>query len=170
MYSFRVYIAVFVSVFLGTGCIAGSQGHFPKPLGAVTDCVQLLSEAQQQTLQYVIDSFEQVTTHEIVIVIVDSITPYKHIADYAKDLGNEWGVGKKHLNTGLVIVLCRGCREVRVAAGLGIEGVLTDSMMQVVVSEHMIPEFKADRYYEGLRTALYSIMALWPESKEYLPD
>ena len=95
--------------------------------------------------------YADATTRQIVVVTVDSISPYSDIQKYASDLGSYWGVGHKDLDNGLVIVLSKPLRKVAIAIGYQrTEKILTDSICKQIIDSIMIPNFKNDDYYEGI--------------------
>ena len=71
------------------------------------------------------------------------------IEDYAKALFNAWGIGDASRNDGILILVARMDREVRIALGAGYP-VIWDNAAQRVIDRFMLPEFREDRYDKGI--------------------
>lgn len=83
------------------------------------------------------------------------------IDDYAKALFNQWGIGNPALNDGILILVARDDREVRIALGAGYD-VIWDNAAQRVIDRFMLPAFREDRYTAGIEggiTATYDLIA-----------
>lgn len=87
----------------------------------VPDNSNLFSTTQKDALSQRLTEYEVQTTNQVVIITVDSITPYTNIQKYASDLANAWGVGQKGNDNGLAIVVSDKLREVSIAIGSGTE-------------------------------------------------
>ena len=135
--------------------------NFPKPVGIINDYGQIFTEMQRTELSKLLYDYDIETTRQIVIVTVDSITPYDDIQKYATDLGNTWGVGAAEENNGLTIVICNPCRQIGIATGLGTELTLTDEICSEVIQNIIIPEFKNGKYYEGITKGVTELIEKW---------
>jgi len=102
---------------------------------AVADYASLLSENEKDSLANKIIDFEEKTANQIVVVTVDSIFPFVSISQYATDLDNYWGVGRKGLDNGLLIVIAKFDRKISIAIGYGTEKILTDSICKFIIGK-----------------------------------
>ncbi|HSZ73044.1 MAG TPA: TPM domain-containing protein [Cytophagaceae bacterium] len=133
----------------------------PPVLGFVSDFSNFLTNNEEKKLTKLITRYENKTTNEIAVVTLDSIYPYNNIKDFALDLGNHWGVGKKLKNNGLMIVICRNPMEIRVSTGVGTEQILTDQVCKEVLDQYIIPEFHQGHYYKGLKKGIKAFIRKW---------
>jgi uncharacterized protein len=135
----------------------------PNPPRLLNDYVGLLNDNDKNTLEKKLVDFEKETSTQIVIVIVDELGAYDK-AQFTYELGEKWGVGQKGFNNGVVIMLkphgMQGQRHTFIASGYGLEPVLTDAVCKRIVEMEMIPEFRENRFYEGLNKAVDVIMGL----------
>ncbi|MCB9245017.1 MAG: TPM domain-containing protein [Flavobacteriales bacterium] len=136
---------------------------FPEAVGYVNDFSGLLSDSLEAELAHALIEYEAGTSREIAIVLVDDLGPYTDIVKYGTDLANNWGIGKKELNNGVLIVLCFPLRKVGISVGLGAEKVLTNSVCQAIIDELMMPKFRQQEYFFGLRAGINTIMGVWDE-------
>ena len=127
----------------------------------VYDASKIFDDDQKKELTLKLIDYEVATTNEIVVVTLDSITPYTDIQHYASDLANYWGVGKQGKDNGLIILFSKPLRRVAIATGFGTEHILTDSICSQVINIAMIPYFKEDQYYEGISNGIDSLIDKW---------
>jgi uncharacterized protein len=93
---------------------------------------------------------EAETSNEIVLVTTDTYFPDTSILFYSVNFGRSYGVGKKDLNNGIVIVYSDAQRQVRINTGFGLENILKDEMAKKILDSIMVPHFKAGDLYLGL--------------------
>lgn len=130
----------------------------PNPPRLVNDFVgNLLSAQQISQLEQKLVNYNDTTSTQIVIVIVDSVEPYD-MNTYAFELGRKWGVGQEGKNNGIVLLWAPGDRKVYIATGYGMEGALPDAYAKRIVDQVIIPKFKEIKYYEGLDAGVDTIM------------
>jgi len=135
--------------------------RFPKPIGYVNDFENIFTSEQRIKLDKKIAAYELETTNEIAIVTIDSIKPYESIKDFATDLSNEWGIGKQGKNNGLLLLVSKSMREIRISTGLGTEKILTDEICKEVIDLIIIPEFKNGDFYSGINKGITELINKW---------
>ncbi len=128
----------------------------PNPPRLVNDFANQLNANEKQELERKLVSYNDSTSTQITIVIVNSVKPYP-MADYAFQLGREWGVGQKEKNNGVVVLWASDDREVFIATGYGMEGVLPDALAKRIVEQVILPEFRNGQFYKGLDRAADTI-------------
>lgn len=136
----------------------GEKVIFPQYTGFVNDFEDILTAQEEQELTAIIEKHKAKTTDQIAIVTLTSIDPYQNIDDYSLALARHWGVGQKDKNNGMLIALGKGLRAIRIQNGRGLESRLSDAATKKIVDELMIPEFKNDQYYLGLKKGLEALV------------
>lgn len=118
--------------------------------GWVNDYDNLFTLKEIAQLDKKIADFEKSTTIEIAIVAFPAqwVNPLK-FDEFVTYIGNQWGVGKKETNNGLVIGICKEFKKMRISTGLGIEKILPDADVKNIIDQHFIPSFKTEDYYTG---------------------
>jgi len=124
---------------------------FPEPVGYVNDFENILTDKEERQLTKIIREHEIETTDQIAIVTLTSLEPYDNIYDYSLDLANYWRVGQEEKNNGILIALGKSLGKIRIQNAYGIGKRLTDTETEKIINEVMIPEFKNDNFYEGLK-------------------
>ncbi|MBL7779200.1 MAG: TPM domain-containing protein [Chitinophagales bacterium] len=131
----------------------------PAPVGWVTDFEQLFTAAEADTLNRLLAAFEKQTGNEMAVVTLDTFCVTKDLfAALSLHLANEWGVGKKGKDNGVLIALSRGHRQVRVNVGDGLLPLLPDAQTKQLIDEVMIPYFKNGQYYEGTLAGVRAVL------------
>lgn len=130
----------------------------PNPPRLVNDFAHLLMPAQVDALENKLVAYNDSTSTQVVIAVVETVGDYDMV-EYALKLGREWGVGGKEFNNGVVILIAKGDRKAFIATGYGMEGPLPDATCKQIVDLDIIPAFKEQRYYEGLDKATDHIIA-----------
>lgn len=159
---FFVFIIIF-SCKTEKNTVSDSYKGLPKNTNqeVVRDLSHTFNTSESKILVNKILSYEKTSTNEIAILTIDSISPYTDIQKFGTDIANLWGVGKKDINNGLLIVLCNPCRKASINTGNGTQKIITDSISKTIIDNTMIPSFKKNEYFKGINNALDSIIKKW---------
>lgn len=128
---------------------AASQFHFPALTGRVVDEADLLSPADEQAITAQSAAIERDKHAQYVVVTVPSLEE-RPIEDYTTRLGNVWGIGRKGANDGVILLLARNERKVRIAVGRGLENRMTDAFAAKVIRDQLVPAFKEGHFGSGI--------------------
>ena len=109
----------------------------------------ILSYAAVEQINAALQSLETDTKAEINVVMLNSIGN-EDIFDFGVRLFNKWGIGKKDLDNGLLILFVLDQRTVRFEVGYGLEGILPDGICKRIQTQAMVPEFKNGDYDAGI--------------------
>jgi uncharacterized protein len=131
-----------------------------KPDSWVNDNENILNDSSIAQLTKLITNWRDRTAVEIGVVTTATYAPYDSITAYSIALGNQWGIGQKEINNGILIVVSATQRQVRISTGLGMEQLLSDDMCQQIVNEKMLPSFKLGNYSEGIISGVKEIIRL----------
>ena len=129
-----------------------------RPIGWVNDFEFILTPQEEQKLDSILTRFENETSVELAVITIDTSWVAKSSFDsLVLVFHNSWGVGKKDKNNGIVIGISKGYRKIRITNGYGIEPILSDNETKKIMDELILPEFKKDLFYEGLRKGILKI-------------
>ena len=146
------------AAFIESEQLFNGTATFPEAEGWVNDFESVLREDQETELENMITAFEASTSYEIALVLVENFGQFQDVAEYTAQLGNEWGVGKAESNNGVVFLISVKKRVVRIATGSGLQDRLPDQVCQEIISQQIIPQFKNQDYFGGIKLGLKSIM------------
>ena len=151
-------IILFCFVFI-SACAQKSKSNFPAPTGYVSDFENVFTAQERKILDSMLTAYEKETTVEIgVVTLHDKYSGIGNFDSLVTAIHNEWGVGKKEKNNGVLLAICMPLRKMRISTGRGIEKVLTDEEAKKIIEENMVPEFRNAKYFEGTRKGLVAIM------------
>ncbi len=130
-----------------------------KPQGFVSDFANIIDASTRQSLENKLLDLNNTKTAEIAVVTVPDLGD-ESIETYAVKLFEEWGIGKKGVDNGLLLLVAPKEREVKIEVGYGMESVVTDLLANQVIQKVIIPEFKADNYSRGIQGGVDSLVAI----------
>lgn len=137
---------------------AGGVLPVPPLSGHVIDQSQTLNAAQTQALERKLSTFEQAHGTQMVILLVASTQP-EDIAAFAQRVGDKWKIGRRDVGDGLLIVVARQDRRIRIEVAKALEGAVPDLAASRIIEQAIKPAFKADDYAGGLNLGVDQLMA-----------
>lgn len=126
--------------------------------GHVIDISQTLSAAQAQALDQKLSAFERAHGTQLVILLVPSTQP-EDIAAFAQRVGDTWKIGRRDVGDGLLIVVARQDRRIRIEVAKALEGAVPDLAASRIIEQAIKPAFKAGDYAGGLNQGADQLMA-----------
>ena len=146
------------TLFLASHAVAALQS-IPPLESAVTDLTHTLSAQEQQALATKLSTFSTEKGSQIAVLIVPTTQP-EDIAQYSIRVAETWKIGRDKQDDGVIIVVAKDDRKMRVEVGYGLEGAIPDLTAKRIVTEVMAPHFKRGDFYGGLDAATNTIMRL----------
>jgi len=126
--------------------------------GWVSDGAAILTPEQTQRLERRLAELHADLDVEVLVVTVREVdlpTP----KDFATALFDDWRIGDREANNGLLVLVVTGERRMEMETGYGLEGVLPDGWLGTMQSEQMVPAFRTGDYGVGLEAGLGAIDA-----------
>ncbi len=133
--------------------------NLPQNQGYVTDLSDIFSDNEKQQLISQIQKIEKDTTAEIAVITVQT-TNGEDIAQFATDVGQTWGIGKKDKDNGLVIAIATEDKKWFIASGYGLEGTIPDAIAKRIGEKYFPTNFRAGKYFNGVSQTLLDIEKL----------
>lgn len=128
----------------------------PSPIGFVNDFAGVLTADQKTTLEASLQEYEKQTQNEITVVFVKSLDG-EDIEGFTVRLFEEWKIGKKGQDNGILFFASVEDRQMRIEVGYGLEPLLTDGSAGVIIRDFITPEFKKGDYYAGAAAGVAEI-------------
>lgn len=138
---------------------AVEQVPVPRLTQRVTDLTQTLTADQLHTLETRLTSLEQAKGSQLAILLVPSTQP-ETIEQYAIRVVTAWKLGRQGVDDGVLLILAKADRTVRIEVGRGLEGVIPDAIANRIVEDEIIPFLKRGDFFSGIRTGEERIAAL----------
>jgi uncharacterized protein len=133
--------------------------EMPNPPKLVNDYASVLSDTQRNSLEQKLVAFDDSTSTQIAIAIINSTKGYP-ISSYAVELGENWGVGRDGKDNGVMILVAIEDRDIFIATGYGLEGALPDALVKRIIENDIKPAFREGSYFEGLDRASTNMLLL----------
>jgi len=130
--------------------------------GYVNDFAGLLDVSSKAAIESLAFELEQKTTAQLAVVTVDTTQPAP-IEDYAVRLFEQWGIGQRGVDNGVLLLVAVSDRKVRIETGYGLEGALPDAVCGKIIQQYIIPQFKAGKFNEGIKIGAAAILQLVAE-------
>lgn len=145
--------------FIGLLLISWSCWVFAAPIdvppysGSVLDQTGTLSAQQQQQLTERLDSFKRNKGAQLAVFIV-ATTGEETIEQYSMRVVENWKLGREGVNDGLLFLIAKEDRALRIEVGYGLEGVISDAIASRIIQEWMVPAFKEGDYFKGINAGV----------------
>jgi len=139
---------------------ASAQGVLPVPplSGRVVDQTATLSPEQSAALDAKLAAFEAQAGPQIVLLLVPRTAP-EDIAAYAQRVADQWKIGRREVGDGLLVVVAKDERTVRIEVAKALEGAVPDLAARQVIDRALVPAFRAGDYAGGLNQGIDLLMA-----------
>lgn len=148
---------------LAFGAIAATSGSTLVPVpeleARVTDLTQTLSADQRTQLEARLAAFEQTKGSQIAVLIVPSTQP-EVIEQYSIRVVESWKLGRAKQDDGVLILVAKDDRKMRIEVGYGLEGAIPDLIAKRIITEIMAPHFQQGDFYGGIVQAAEQLMRL----------
>ncbi len=123
----------------------------------VTDQAALLSVEEQQQLSQELSQYQAATTNQIVIVTVPSLED-RELVEFSESLFQLNKPGVKGKDNGIILLVAKTERQVRLEVGYGLEDVVPDGRAGTIIRDEISPRFKSGDYYGGLLAGANTLM------------
>jgi uncharacterized protein len=128
-----------------------------RPAGRITDQTGTLSPNEILMLENKIADFEQETTNQIAVLIIPSLDG-DNLEDYSIRLAEKWKMGQAGKNNGVIFLIVKNDRKIRLEVGYGLEGALPDALAGSIIRSDIAPPFRTGQFYRGIDAGLTAMM------------
>ena len=145
----------------GLAATAWAQGLLPVPTltARVIDQTQTLGESERADLEAKLAAFEQRKGSQIVVLMVATTQP-EDIASFANRVGNAWRIGRKEVGDGILVIVAKNDRKMRIEVAKTLEGAVPDLAAIRIIDEEMKPRFRNNDFAGGLNAAVARLIGL----------
>lgn len=137
-----------------------AQALLPVPAltAHVLDQTNTLDAAQTGSLEARLTELEKREGTQLVVLMVDSTAP-EDIASFANRVGNTWKIGRPDVGDGLIIVVAKRDRKMRIEVAKALEGAIPDLAAARIIDQAMKPKFRDNDFAGGLNAAIDQLAA-----------
>src|SRR5690606_32452290 len=117
----------------------------PEISGWVTDQTATLDASTRSQLDALLSDLEQRKGAQVAVLIVPT-TGEDTIESYARRVFDSWRIGREKVDDGILLVVAKEDRRLRIEVGYGLEGAVPDLLAGRIIREQITPHFKQDDY------------------------
>lgn len=129
----------------------------PAILYPVYDEAGLLTDSEKELLNQKLIKFEDSTSTEIMVIIIPT-TDGEDVNFVAWQFGEQWKIGKKEKDNGIVFLVASEDRKMSIQQGRDVEKYLTASVAGQIIDYIVAPNFKQGLWYEGINRGTTALM------------
>lgn len=147
---------IFLLYILLVGLII-ARPQFPSIERYATDLTNTINRSELQNLNKQLQIFEEKTSNQIVFLMIPSLDG-DDIANAAYEIASKNKIGTAKNNNGVLFLVAKNDRKMRIEVGYGLEGALPDALCSSILRNEVKPYFKKGRYAEGIFSGLNAIV------------
>jgi uncharacterized protein len=130
------------------------------PLTArVTDLTGTLTEAQRSALESRLVAFEAQKGSQIAVLVLPTTAP-EEIEQYSIRVAEAWKLGRKGVDDGVLFLVAKDDRRLRLEVGYGLEGVLPDAIANRIIQDTVLPYLRSGDYYGGISAGVERVIGV----------
>ncbi len=137
----------------------------PALTGRVVDNADIISRKDTEEINSYLENLENSTGAQVAVLTVESLDG-DSIEDFSMKVAENWKLGQKDKDNGVLITVALEERKIRIEVGYGLEGTLTDTKCGLIQRNVMIPEFRNGDYSEGILKGVKNIAGLLSSDEE----
>ncbi len=154
------WLGALVLMLLGWGVPVRAQPLQPVPAltARVMDLTGTLSAEQRAALEARLAAFERERGSQVVVLMVPTTAP-EDITDYTQRVGDAWKIGRRDVGDGVLLVVAKDDRRLRIATTKAVEGAIPDLLASRIIERAIVPRFRDGDYFGGLQAGVEQILA-----------
>jgi uncharacterized protein len=138
--------------------LVGSAAAFdiPKLTGHINDQAQMIPPATQLKMEQYLADFERSDSTQVAVLTVNNLDG-EDISGAALAVAEKWQLGQKTKDNGVLLLIAKQERKIRIEVGKGLEGRLTDLLAGRIIDDEITPRFKQGDFNAGIVAGVVSI-------------
>ena len=133
--------------------LSNAEVAIPKLKSRVNDLANILSPSEKASLESQLEQIEKQTSAQIVILTVNTTSP-EEIEQYAIRVVEDWKIGQKEKDNGVLLLAALDDRKFRIEVGYGLEGDFTDAYTKMLITKIIVPNFKSGNFHNGFKDVI----------------
>ncbi|MDF2865330.1 MAG: uncharacterized protein K0R72_139 [Clostridia bacterium] len=155
----KISILLVLLLFFTTGLVnvqAADALYSPTSQFFVNDFAGVLSDQTEQEIFNIGRNVQEQTTAQVVVVTVPNMNG-DYIESYSNALFNKWGIGTKGKDNGILLILAKDERMIRIEVGYGLEGAINDAKAGRILDKYATTPLKANNYDKAILDSVKQI-------------
>ncbi len=147
---------LFLFLFISGGLLL-AQPEIPALKHYVNDFTGTLTESQIWNLEKNLREFDKRTSTQIVVLMIPTLKEYP-LETYSYEVAEKNKIGTKENSNGILFLIVKNDRKIRIEVGYGLEGALPDALASSIIRNRVAPLFRRGEYYNGIIAGLNAII------------
>lgn len=131
----------------------------PTLKGRVNDFANMLGSSVTGQLETVLADLERSDGTQVVLLTIESLEG-DSLEDFSIRVVEQWKLGQKEFDNGVLLLIAKQDRKIRIEVGYGLEGKLTDLISGQIIRNVIAPNFKAGRFDQGIIEGISAIVGV----------
>jgi uncharacterized protein len=144
---------------------AAAQDLPPRPQGPIFDQADMLPADQEAALDQRLRDFDARTGNAVIVATVDNLQG-DTVEDYAQKLYAAWGIGGAERDTGVLLLVAKQERKMRIEVGYGLTPYITDILSGRIIRDQITPRFKQGDFPGGITAGVDALLTQLSKSPE----
>lgn len=123
-----------------------------RPSGMVNDYADMLSSGEENRLEMKLRTYRDSTSNVLAVAIIESLEGNSR-DEVATELFNRWRMWEGDRYNGVLILISKSDRQLKIEVGYGLEGAIPDAMANRIVQDILVPNLRSGTVYSGLDRA-----------------
>ena len=142
----------------------GKDIELPNHLDPVIDMTNTLSQLERERINHTIRSFSDTSGSQIAVILISSTNDLT-IEEVALDYAEAWRLGREGIDDGVLVLIAKNDRKIRIEVGYGLEGAIPDIYAKRIIENTIKPKFKSGNFGEGILEGVESLILLINEEE-----
>ncbi|UTW62506.1 TPM domain-containing protein [bacterium SCSIO 12741] len=153
------YLYPLLFLFLLITNLTSAQIAIPELKSRVTDQTRTLTSRDIASLEAKLAALEKSKGSQLFIAIVYT-TGEETIEQYGIRMAEQWKAGRKDVDDGVILIIAKEDRKLRIEVGYGLEGAIPDAMAKQIIEERIVPRFRSSDFFGGINAGVDALIAL----------
>ena len=151
--------ALLAAALLIAALVAAAEVPVPPLKARVTDLTSTLSADQARTLEQKLAALEARKGSQVAVLLVPTVQP-ETVEQYAIRVFDQWKLGRKGIDDGVLLLIAKNDRKLRIEVGRGLEGAIPDAYAKQIIADEIAPRFKQGDFAGGIEAGVARITKL----------
>lgn len=154
----RRYLIFFVVVMMHVFLASVNAREVPVLTGRINDYASMISPEVRASIERKLRAFEDAESTQVVVLTVPSLEG-EPIEKFSIKVAKTWKIGQKEKDNGVLLIVSKEDRRIRIEVGLGLEGRLTDLQAGRIIRDSIKPAFKNQDFDNGFIDGVDAIIS-----------
>jgi uncharacterized protein len=131
----------------------------PQLTARVTDTTGTLDQGQKEALEAKLKALEENKGAQVFVLMVPTVQP-DTVESYSRRVFDQWKVGRANVDDGILFLIAKDDRRMRLEVGYGLEGAVPDALASRIINDYVAPHFKTNDYAGGVNAGVTALVSL----------